>query len=102
MDSSDTQLEQALRRAQPAIGDDDFSESVMRALPRRRFAGAKARRWTLGGAAVAGGVLATLLGGPLASAFSSIDSGSGFAASVFAVLLIAVVAVPAAWVFYSE
>jgi hypothetical protein len=102
MDTSEARLESLLRTPEPAIGDDGFSESVMRALPARRFARAKARRWTLGGAAVAGGLASALLGGPLENAFSSLARGDSYFMSIAAVLFIAIVAVPVIWAFYTE
>jgi hypothetical protein len=102
MDSLETQLDVMLHRPEPAIGDGGFSEDVMRALPARRFAGAKARRWTLGGAAVAGGLLAVLLGAPLENAFSSLILDGDSLAPILAVIFVAVVAAPTVWAFYSE
>src|SRR5688572_6841992 len=102
MDALETQLDVMLHRPEPAVGDDGFSEGVMRALPARRFARAKARRWTLGSAAATGGVLAVLFGAPLESAFSSVVVDGGYVASILAVLVVAIVAVPAVWAFYSE
>lgn len=102
MDTLDTQLNSVLRKPEPAIGDDGFSERVMQALPARRFAGAKARRWTLGSAAVAGGLLTALLGTPLENALGTVVPVGGDLLSALAVLFIAAVAVPAVWVFYAE
>jgi hypothetical protein len=102
MNSSDDRLEALLRKPEPAIGDDGFSESVMHALPARRFVGTRARRWTLGGAAVAGGVTTALLAAPLESAFGSLAAGDGYLMSIAAVVFIAIVAVPAVWAFFSE
>jgi hypothetical protein len=102
MDSMDARLETALRRPEPAIGDDGFSDAVMRTLPAKRFGGARAGRWTLGGAAAAGSVFASLFGAPLENAFSSLVWGGVDATSTIAVLFVAIVAVPVVWVFYSK
>jgi hypothetical protein len=102
MNSPDNRLDVILHRPDPAVGDDGFSEGVMHALPARKFAGAKAGRWTLGGAAVAGGLLAVLLGAPLENAFTSLFLDGGFLTSVLAVLFVGAVGISAAWAFLSE
>jgi hypothetical protein len=98
MDSLNSQL----RRPEPVIGDDGFSERVMHALPPRRFRDAKKARWTLGAAAAAGGVLTALLGPPLGNAFGSLASGGSYALLIATVLFVAIVAVPTVWALCSE
>ena len=103
MKSLDTSLEAMLRKPETPVGDDGFSDRVMRALPRRARGGSNAGRWTLGGAAVAGGLLGALLGAPLQNAFGSLAIGGGSSiASVLAVIVVALVAVPTVWAFYSR
>lgn len=102
MDPLETRLDVMLHRPEPAIGDDGFSEEVMRALPARKFSAAKARRWTLGSAALLGGLLAAALGAPLENAFDSLAWDGSYLASTLAVLFVALVAIPAVWAFHSE
>jgi hypothetical protein len=97
----DARLEAALREPEPALEDDGFSDRVMGALPPKRFAGAKARRWTLALAAVSGGVLTLLLGAPLEKAFSSLALGS-YATSIIALLFVTLIALPTVWAFHPE
>jgi hypothetical protein len=103
MDARETQLEGALRRTEPAIGDDGFSDAVMSGLPRRRLSRTAARRLTLGGAAVAGSILTSVLGAPLETAFSALVLEGGYGLTVLAaVAIVSLIAVPVAWVFYSR
>ena len=102
MDSIDARLEAMLREPEPAIANDGFGETVMTAVRAMKRGDARTLRWTLAGAAVAGTVVASLIAAPLSAAFSAWAPGSAFAASALAVLFVAFVAVPAAWVFYSE
>jgi anti-sigma factor RsiW len=48
----------------PGIADAGFTEAVMQALPRRRMARTTARRLSLAGAGLAGGVAGAFLGPP--------------------------------------
>jgi hypothetical protein len=106
MDSMDAQLEIALRTPEPAIGDDDFSETVLGELPGKRLGGTRARRWTLGAAAAAGSLLASLLSAPAETAFSSLVLEGGYEmialTSLVTLLVAGAVAVPVAWTFYSR
>lgn len=103
MDRQDSQIETALRASEPAIGDDGFSDAVMIALPRRRLGRTSARRLTLGGAAVAGSILTSVLGAPLETAFSSLVLEGGYGLSVLAAIaVVGIIAIPVAWVFYSR
>ena len=100
MDSIDARLEAMLRQAEPAIGNDGFTETVMTALRATRR-DARTGRWTLGAAVVAGSLLAALIGAPLDAAFVSLVP-SGYATSALAWFFVAFVAVPAVWAFYSD
>jgi hypothetical protein len=103
MDAKDTQLEVALRESETAIGDDGFSDAVMGGLPARRLSRVAARRLTLGGAALVGSVLTSVLGAPLETAFSSLVLEGGYGLSgIAAVAVIGLLAIPVAWVFYSR
>lgn len=102
MDSIDARLEAMLREPEPAIGNDGFSETVMTAVRATKRGDGRTIRRTLTGAAVAGTVFTTLIASPLHGAFSSWVPGSDYAPSALAVLFVALVAIPAAWVFYSE
>lgn len=103
MEPKDAQLEVALRKAEPAIADDGFSDTVMGSLPGRKLSRATARRLTLGGAAVAGSIFTSVLGAPLETAFSSLVLEGGYAmAALAALVILAAITVPVAWVFYSR
>lgn len=103
MDAKDAELEVALRKSEPSIGDDGFSESVMSVLPRRRLTRATARRLTLGGAAATGSILTSVLGAPLETAFSSLVLEGGYNLTILAaVAVIGIIAIPVAWALYSK
>lgn len=103
MDAIDARLEAALREAEPAIGDDGFSEAVIGGMPRKRISNATARRFTLAGAAAVGSFLTSVLGAPVESAFSTFVLEGGYEMAVLALLaIVAVVAIPVAWVFSSK
>ena len=100
---TDQKLEEMLQRSEPPIGDDDFSESVLSRLPKRRSIGTKYRGWTLAGAAAMGSFLTLLLAPPIESAFSLYTTSRGHHTTVLAVLLlIAIVAIPTVWVLCSQ
>jgi len=102
MGSFDDQLESVLRRAEPEIADGGFSESVLAAMPARKPARNTTRRWTLAGAAATGSVLTSVLGAPLESVFSAYVLSFNLNTTALAVGLIAVLALPVAWMFYSK
>jgi hypothetical protein len=103
MDAKDARLEVALRESESAIGDDGFSDIVMSSLPRRRVSRTAARRLTLGGAAVAGSILTSVLGAPLETAFSSLVLEGGYGMTAIAAIVVAgLITIPVAWVFYSR
>ena len=102
MDSIDERLQALLLEPEPAIDNDGFSETVMTAVRASRRGDGRTGRWTLGGAVVAGSLLASLIGAPLDAAFVSLVPASGYATSALAWLFVAFVAVPAVWAFYSE
>lgn len=102
-DRIDTEIEIALRRSEPAIGDDGFSDSVMARLPQSRLSTAAKRRWTLGGAAALGSILTSVLGAPLETAFSTFVLQGGFSMAVLGIAcLVGLVAIPVAWALYSR
>jgi len=102
-DRVDTEIEIALRRFEPAIGDDGFSETVMARLPQSHFSAAAKRRWTLGGAAALGGILTSVLGAPLETAFSTFVLQGGYGMAVLGVAcVVGLVAIPVAWALYSR
>jgi hypothetical protein len=99
----ETQLDASLRAPEPSIPDDGFSQRVMRALAAKRAPNTRAAaRWTLGGTAVAGGVLVSWIGAPIDSVMGSSALGTAYATSIFGALLVAIVAVPMAWVLHAE
>jgi hypothetical protein len=102
VDTVDARLEAMLLEAEPAIRNEGFSEAVMTAVRSTGCGNAKAGRWTVAGTAVVAPLLTALIAAPLDGAFSSWMPGSGYATSAVAVIFLAFVAVPAAWVFYSE
>lgn len=103
MDQLDTRIELALCQPKPPLGDDGFSDHLMGSLPRRRVKRATARRLTLGGAAIAGSILTSVMGAPLEAAFSAfvLDGGAGLA-TLTAIGVVGIVALSVAWVFYSR
>jgi hypothetical protein len=102
MDSIDARLGAMLLEPEPATRNDGFSETVMASVRARRRGDARITRWILTGAVVAGTVITSLIAAPLNGAFSSWVPGSDYATSALAVLFVAFVAIPAAWIFYSE
>ena len=102
MDSIDARLEALLHEPESAIRNDGFSETVMTAVRATRRGDARTARWTLTGAVVAGTVITSLIAAPLNGAFSSWVPESDYATSALAVLFVAFVAIPAAWIFDSE
>jgi anti-sigma factor RsiW len=91
MDSFEARMDATLREAAPELADGGFSDRVLRALPRRRAAGARAARWTSLAAAAAGGLVVGTFGG-----FGEI------APPAVAVLLAGLIAVPALWILCSD
>lgn len=103
MDPVGAQLEMELRKSEPPIGDDGFSEGVMDRLPgiKRRRAGAS--RWTLAGAVATGSFVMSLLGAPVEAAFSAFVLANGpEMAFVAAFLVIVTLSLPVAWTFFSR
>ena len=102
MDAIESRLSAALRTSDAGIGDAGFSDAVMRSLPaRRRRISANAGRWTLAGAAVAGGAVTAMLGAPL-EALSLFAWGGSHLAFMVGAALAAAAAAMAFWVFCSE
>jgi hypothetical protein len=102
MEQIEARLELALREPEREIGDTGFSETVVSALPARRTSRTKARRWTLGGAALAGSIVTSVLGAPLETAFSSFVLGGSYGTLLLVALIAGAVAIPTAWVFYTK
>jgi anti-sigma factor RsiW len=91
MDSFEARMEETLRGSAAELPDGGFTDRVLRALPRRRAAGARAARWTSLAAAAAGGLIVGTYG-----------SLGQIAPPVVAVLLAGLVAVPALWILCSD
>lgn len=94
-------IEAALRTAEPALADDDFSAMVLARLPPRRRL-VSARRWTLAGAAAMGSALTLALAPPLEDVVASLSPWSVPPLALSAVALIAIVTIPALLLFYAE
>src|SRR5512134_2043316 len=97
-------IEAALRAAEPALADDEFSAKVLARLPppRRRRRAAAARRWTMAGSAALGSALTLVLAEPLEAVVSSVSPWSIPPVVLTAVAVLAVVALPALLVFCTE
>ena len=103
MDNLEARIDTALRRPKPELCDAGFSDQLMASLPRRRLRRSTARRLTLGGAALAGSVLTSVLGAPLETVFSSfVLEGSAGVATLAVIGLLGLIALPVAWVLYSR
>jgi hypothetical protein len=94
-------LEAALRSPEPALPDEDFSANVLARLPapRRRTS---ARRWTVAGSAALGSVLTLAFAAPLETVVASITPWSIPPLALSTVAVLAIVAIPALLVFYTE
>lgn len=100
--SGDTDnLEAALRAPEPPLADGDFSAHVLARLPPRRRR-SHLRRWTVAGSAALGSALTLALAAPLETVVASIAPFEIPPLALTAVAVIAVVAIPALVVFYSE
>lgn len=103
MDSIDKKLEEMLQRSETPIGDDGFTESVLRSLPRRKLGIERSRRWTLVGSAVMGSFLTLLLARPVETAFRLFEISGSYMTMIFAALLsIIFLFIPVAWFLYSQ
>jgi predicted MFS family arabinose efflux permease len=94
-------IEAALRAAEPALADDEFSANVLARLPPRRRR-SSARRWTVAGSAALGSALTLVFAAPLETVLASIAPWDIPPFALSTVAIIAIVAVPALFVFYSE
>ena len=94
-------IEAALRSSEPALADDDFSTNVLARLPPRRRH-STARRWTVAGSAALGSVLTLAFAAPLETVVASIAPWDIPPLALSTVAILAVVAIPALFVFYSE
>jgi len=93
MNAPDAMFTRMLR--DPQIADAGFSDAVMTELPRRRrLRPATARRLSLGGAAVAGGVATATLAPPVERLLDTWAPG-GVAAMLGAALMLVIVILPA-------
>jgi sterol desaturase/sphingolipid hydroxylase (fatty acid hydroxylase superfamily) len=101
MNAQHDSIEAALRVHEPALPDDDFSTSVLARLPLRRRR-STVRRWTVAGSAALGSVLTLAFAAPLETVLASIAPWDIPPVSLSTVAMIAIVAVPALFVFYSE
>ena len=103
MDSLDKQLDKMLRKPEIAIGDDGFSENVLRGIPKQKINREKSRCWTLAGAAAIGSILTLLLAPPIEAVFRLFEVVSAHQLLTFAILfVITVTAVPLAMFLYSK
>jgi hypothetical protein len=96
-------VETALRAPEPQLADDDFSANVLARLPTQRRRNT-ARRWTLAGAAGLGSALTLALAPPLENAVASLSPIAVPPVVISTVALAAVIAIvvlPALFVFYS-
>jgi hypothetical protein len=100
MHDVDPNLEHALRASEPAIVDSGFSENVLRQLPAKRRSRARARRWTLGGAAGLGSLLTMLLAEPVEKMLASLVIVPTPVITIIALILI--VGASLAWIVRSE
>jgi hypothetical protein len=94
-------IEAALRAPEPALADDEFSESVLARLPPRRRL-KTARRWTVAGSAALGSALTLAFAAPLEAIVGSILPVSIPPAVLATVAILAIVALPTLLVFYTE
>ena len=94
-------IECKLRTPEPPLADGDFTAAVLARLPRRRRR-ATARRWTLAGAAALGGASTLAVAPPLGSAVASFSPWNVPPLAVSIATAVAIVAIPALLVFYSE
>jgi hypothetical protein len=101
MDEIELRLATLLREDTSNTPDEGFSERVMAALPRRRFAGARARRLGMGAAAAVGGGLGLAFATPLeqlAGRFASGDAATWLVAMLFITLL----SLPVIWIVSAD
>lgn len=93
-------LDAALRAPEPSLADDNFTETVLGRLPPRRRRTA-ARRWTVAGSAALGSALTLAFAAPLDTVLASISPWP-VPMAISAVAVIAIVALPALLVFFTE
>jgi predicted MFS family arabinose efflux permease len=101
MNEQHDSIEAALRVPEPALPDEDFSMSVLARLPppRRRLT---VRRWTVAGSAALGSALTLAFAAPLETVLASFAPWDIPPFALSTVAIIAMVALPALLVFYSE
>jgi hypothetical protein len=101
MDELEQQLAATLRKMDATLADDSFSERVLHALPRRRFTGARARRWTLAMAATAGALGTALFAEPLERMLDMVVPGEGVQAAMLVAGVGLLLAIPTLWSLWS-
>ena len=101
MNKQHDSIETALRAPESTLADGDFSANVLARLPPRRRRSA-ARRWTVAGSAALGSALTLAFAAPLETVIGSIGPWNVPPLVLSAVAVIAIVAIPALFVFYSE
>ena len=100
MHDTDPDLELRLQASEREIGDAGFTDSVLRQLPAKRPSRARARRWTLAGAAALGSLFTMLLAEPIEKMLGSLAIVPAPVITVAAIVLI--VSVSLAWIVRSE
>jgi hypothetical protein len=101
MNKSPDAIEAALRASEPTLADENFSSSVLARLPapRRR---SNARRWTVAGSAALGSALTLVFASPLETVVAAIAPFDLPPLVVPTIAVIAIVALPALLVFFTE
>jgi len=94
-------IEAALLAPEQTLADDDFSSTVLARLPPRHRR-PTARRWTVAGAAALGSALTLALAPPLETVLASISPWSIPPLALSTIAVVALVMVPALYVFYTE
>jgi len=103
MDAIDERLDELLESAEPALGDDAFSDLVMRRLPRQRLGAGAARPLTLASAAAIGSLLTILLAPPINSAFGLASLPADQQTLVLAGgAFVVIVGLPLAWLYFAR
>jgi hypothetical protein len=102
MNTAHDSIEAALRISEPALADDDFSANVLARLPARRRSTTRVRRWTMAGSAALGSGLTLAYAEPLEAIVSSISPWSIPPLLLSTIAVLAIVALPAMLVFYTE
>ena len=103
MDLTDKQLGELLKRSEIQLGDDGFTESVLKHLPQRKFSRETSRSWTLASASAVGSILTLILAPPIETSFGLFATLGSYQTLMFgALLFITVLAIPLAWFLYTR